>query len=418
MHKFFISILIICSLLYGQIVQAQTNTPSPASASPQVLGAAAVLMDLESGQILYERNPNDRLAIASITKIMTAIVAIEKGNLDSEVTIGPEVLDRKKVYGTLIFLSPGEKFTLRELLSALLMDSANDAGVAIANSIGGNDDTFVQMMNQQAKDLGLNDTHFTNPHGLSEIGHYSSAHDMAIIARYGLQKPELAEIVKTKVLDFPRAKQGVLPDRLQNHNKLLWQYEGADGVKTGYTNLAGNTIVASATRNGRQLLVVVLKGTSVNTIYKDASNLLDYGFGQFHNKLLVSKSQEISTVNLGDTQILKLSPAQDIYGTLANGQEDLDFQLKAVPQNVNLPVKVGDALGRVEVFIQGNFVQTISLVAQNDLSLPSEKPKLKAKPNNLGYFLAGGVLMLGLLTTPRLRRRRRRRVRRNMQYRG
>ncbi|MFZ3102635.1 MAG: D-alanyl-D-alanine carboxypeptidase family protein [Desulfitobacteriaceae bacterium] len=414
MHKLLIFILVICSLLNGQIIQAQTNNLSPSSAGPQVMGASAVLMDLESGQVLYQRNPNDHLAIASITKIMTAIVAIEKGNLDSTVTIGPEVLDRKKVYGTLIFLSQGEKFTLRELLSALLMDSANDAAVAIANSIGGNEDTFVQMMNQQAKDLGLKDTHFTNPHGLSEIGHYSSAHDMAIIARYGLQKPELAEIVKTKVLDFPRAKQGVLPNRLQNHNKLLWQYDGADGVKTGYTDLAGNTIVASATRNGRQLIVVILKGTSVTTIYKDASNLLDYGFGQFHNKLLASKSQVLSSVNLENGQILKLSPAQDIYGTLANDQKDLDFQLKAVPQNIKLPVKVGDALGRVDVVIQGKIVQTRSLVAQNALSLPLEK----SKPNYIGYFLSGGVLALGLLMTPRIRRRRRRRVLRSMQYRG
>ena len=250
MRNLLIFIVIICTILNGQIVQAQAKNPSTPNDVPQVIGASAVLMDLESGQILYERNPNARLAIASITKIMTAIVAIEKGNLDSIVTIGPEVLDRKKVYGTRIFLSPGERFTLRELLSALLIDSANDAAVAIANRIGGNEETFVQMMNQQAKELGLNDTHFTNPHGLSEIGHYSSAQDMAIIARYGLQKPVLAEIVNTKVKDFPRTKQGELPDRLQNHNKLLWQYDGADGVKTGYTDLACNTIVASATRNG------------------------------------------------------------------------------------------------------------------------------------------------------------------------
>ncbi len=414
MRNLLIFIVIICTILNGQIVQAQAKNPSTPNDVPQVIGASAVLMDLESGQILYERNPNARLAIASITKIMTAIVAIEKGNLDSIVTIGPEVLDRKKVYGTLIFLSPGERFTLRELLSALLMDSANDAAVAIANRIGGNEETFVQMMNQQAKELGLNDTHFTNPHGLSEIGHYSSAQDMAIIARYGLQKPVLAEIVNTKVKDFPRTKQGELPDRLQNHNKLLWQYDGADGVKTGYTDLAGNTIVASATRNGRQLLVVILKGTSATSIYKDASNLLDYGFGQFHNELLASISQEISQVNLENGQILKLGPAKDIYGTLANDQVDLDFQLKAIPQNIKLPVQVGDTLGRVDVIVQGNLVQTIPLLALNALSLPVEKPKT----SYTGFFLSGGVLVLGLLTTPILRRRKRRRVRRHMQYRA
>jgi D-alanyl-D-alanine carboxypeptidase (penicillin-binding protein 5/6) len=400
-------ILIICLIFNGTVVPAIAGNNGIQTDNPQVTGTSALLMDLQSGQILFERNPHDHLAIASITKIMTAIVAIENGNLDSVITIGPEVLDRKKIYGTLVFLSPGEKFTLRQLLSALLMNSANDAAVAIAKSIGGNEENFIKMMNQKAKDLGLNDTHFTNPHGLSEIGHYSSAYDMAMIARYGLQKPILAEIVKIKAAEFPRSKQGLLPDSLQNHNKLLWQYDGADGVKTGYTDLAGNTIVASATRNGRQLLAVDLKaGTEV---YKDACTLLDYGFNQFHNQLLASKNQVINSVNLGNDQILNLSPATDIYGTVTNELYGQDFQLKAVPVNIRLPVKLGDELGRVDVYFQGDIIQSVPLVAQNAIPL--------SESNYISYSFLGGVLLLGLIIFQLIRRYARKYKLRRMLYR-
>jgi D-alanyl-D-alanine carboxypeptidase (penicillin-binding protein 5/6) len=403
MRGLLVLILIICFIFNGTAVQAITGKAGIQTDSPQVSGVSVLLMDLKSGQILFERQSHDRLAIASITKIMTAIVAIENGNLDSVVTIGPEVLDRKKIYGTLVYLTPGEKFTLRRLLFALLMNSANDAAVAIAKSIGGNEENFVEMMNQKAKDLGLKDTHFTNPHGLSEIGHNSSAYDMAIIARYGLQKPALAEIVKTKFTEFPRSKEGVLPDSLQNHNKLLWQYDGADGVKTGYTSLAGNTIVASATRNDRQLLVVILKGTSAAAVYKDVGTLLDYGFNQFHNKLLASKNQVINSVNIENGQILNLSPATDIYGTVTNNLNDQDFQLKTVPINIKEPVNVGEKVGRVDVYFQGKTIQTVPLVAQNSIPL--------SKSNYISYILLGGVLPFIIILVQLIRRYERRRKR-------
>lgn len=404
MRGLLVIIFTICFLFNGTIAQAiSEDTGLPANYS-QVTAASAILMDLKTGQILYERKPHDRLAIASITKIMTAIVAIEKGNLNSLITVGSEVLDRKDLYGTLVYLSPGEKFTLHQLLAALLMNSANDAAVTIAKSIGGTEENFVQMMNQKAKDLGLKDTHFTNPHGLSEIGHYSSAYDMAIIARYGLKNLTLAEIVKTKVAEFPRSKQGLMPDSLQNHNKLLWQYDGADGVKTGYTDLAGNTLVASATRNDRKLLVVILKGTSAAAVYQDAGNLLNYGFNQFHNKLIASKNQVINSVNLGNGQTLNLSPGTDIYGTFSNGTFEQDFELKAITVNIKLPVEVGDELGRVDVYSGGDVIQSIPLVAHNSIPL--------SRSNNIKYFLLGGILLFFLIIIQRIliRLRRRRRI--------
>ncbi|MDD2234653.1 MAG: D-alanyl-D-alanine carboxypeptidase [Desulfitobacteriaceae bacterium] len=404
MRGLLVFIFTLCFLFNSTLAQAISKDSDLKAVCSQVTAASAILMDLKSGQILFERKPHDRLAIASITKIMTAMVAIEKGDLDSVITVGPEVLDRKDLYGTLIYLSPGEKFTLRQLLAALLMNSANDAAVTIAESVGGTKENFVQMMNQKAKDLGLKNTHFTNPHGLSEIGHYSSAYDMAMITRYGLEKPTLAEIVKTKIAQFPR-KQGMMPDSLQNHNKLLWQYDGANGVKTGYTDLAGNTLVASATRHERKLLVVILKGTSAAAVYQDAGNLLDYGFNQFNNQLIASKNQVINSVNLGKGQTLNLIPKIDIYGTFSNSTFKQDFELKAIPVNINLPVEAGDELGRVDVYFEGDVIQSVPLVAYNSISL--------SRSNNIKYFLFGGILLFFLyiirriLHYVRLRRRRR-----------
>ncbi len=407
MRRSLVIIIIICLCLnQSAIVTLAVNSGTNAD-DLQVTGISAILMDLESGQILYEHNSHERLAIASITKIMTAMVAMDRGNLDAVITVGSEVLDRKKIYGTLVFLSPGEEFTLRQLLAAMLMNSANDAAVAIAKSIGGSEEAFVQMMNQKAEDLGLKDTHFINPHGLSEIGHFSSAYDMAIITRSALENSALASIVKTKEEDFPRTQQGMVPNHLQNRNKLLWEYEGADGVKTGYTDLAGNTLVASATRNDRQLLAVILKGTSLINTYRDASTLLDYGFKQFNNKLIVSSSQAITSIKLKNGQLVKLGPAKDIYVTVASNQKDPDYQIKAVPTPIELPVNVGDQLGWADVFLAGNYIQTVPLVAQNALGLPDA--------DYLKYFLLGGLMVSGLVVFPRVRRyyslrRRRRRV--------
>jgi D-alanyl-D-alanine carboxypeptidase (penicillin-binding protein 5/6) len=195
--------------------------------------------------------------------------------------------------------------------------------------------------------------------------------------------------VKTKAAEFPRTTHSLFPNSLHNHNKLLWQYDGADGVKTGYTSLAGNTIVASATRNDRQLLAVILKVTLAAAVYKDAGTLLDYGFNQFHNKLLASKDMAIVSVNLENGRIVNLSPKTDIYGTVPNNLNDQDFQLQAVPMNIKLPVNVGDELGKVDVYFKGDIIKTIPLIAQNTVPL--------SESNYFVYFLPGGVLIAGLI---------------------
>jgi D-alanyl-D-alanine carboxypeptidase (penicillin-binding protein 5/6) len=238
-----------------------------ALAMPEVTAQAAIVSDVASGQILAEKNAHQRLAPASTTKIATALVALQKGQLEEQVVVHESAL----IEGAKMGLAAGQVVTLEELLYGLLLRSGNDAATAIAQHIGGSVGGFMEMMNQEASNLGLTDTHFVNPHGLDAPDHYSSAYDLTMIARQALADPTLAEIVSTQEYTF----RG---HRLSNRNELLENYRGANGVKTGTTAGAGECLVASATRDGHQVLVVVLGSEDR---YGDASILLDYYFDNY-----------------------------------------------------------------------------------------------------------------------------------------
>lgn len=238
-----------------------------ALAMPEVTAQAAIVSDMASGQILAEKNAHQRLAPASTTKIATALVALQRGQLEEQVVVHESAL----VGGAKMGLSPSQTVTLEELLYGLLLRSGNDAATAIAQHIGGSVDGFVEMMNQEAENLGLTATHFVNPHGLDAPDHYSSAYDLMMMARQALADPTFAEIVSTQQYTF-RGR------RLNNRNELLGNYRGADGVKTGTTAGAGECLVASATRDGHQVLVVILGSEDR---YGDALTLLDYYFDNY-----------------------------------------------------------------------------------------------------------------------------------------
>ena len=244
-----------------------------ALAMPEVTAQAAIVSDMASGQILAEKNAHQRLAPASTTKIATALVALQRGQTSATVPLEEQVVVHESalIGGAQMGLSPGQVVTLEELLYGLLLRSGNDAATAIAQHIGGSVDGFVEMMNQEAEALGLTDTHFVNPHGLDAPEHYSSAYDLMMIARQALADPTFAEIVSTQEYIF-RGR------RLSNRNELLGNYSGADGVKTGTTSEAGECLVASATRDGHQVLVVILGSEDR---YGDAPILLDYYFDRY-----------------------------------------------------------------------------------------------------------------------------------------
>ncbi len=255
-------------------------TPAVPEFRPEALGAAsAILVDAASGDVLHAHAARERRAPASLTKVMTAVVVLERAELSDQVVVGPRV---REAGGHTLGLRPGHRLSVQDLLSALLVLSANDAAVALAEHVGGSVDEFAALMNAKAQVLGMRDTHFRNPHGLDAPDHYSTAYDLAALTRYALQSPAFAQIVRTRqtmiTLKAPARRRGraIKAVRvLRSHNRLLTAFAGADGVKTGFTSEAGRCLVASAQREGRRLIAVLLNDPRR---WQDAASLLEHGF--------------------------------------------------------------------------------------------------------------------------------------------
>lgn len=335
----------------------------PSYAQPQINGQGAVLLDVESGQVLFTKEKDKKLPPASITKILTAIMAIESGKMEEIVTIGP---NPRKLEGTSVYLEEGEKVKLRELVKAALVYSANDAALAIGEYLGGTEEKFVKTMNERAREMGAQNSNFVNSHGLSVENHYTTAYDMALIARYAMQNEIFREIVKIKVQDW----QGkAWQTRLINKNQLLWSYEGATGIKTGYTTEAKCTIVASATRGTQSFLAVVL-GSQGKTTWTDAQSLLDYGFSNFHTVQLANAEEIAATVNLSAGKKLLLQPEQELRISVPNeGKKKVEFRMLLEP--LGKKVEKGQVMGKMFYYVDGEQAGSVDLVAQSFLTISS-----------------------------------------------
>ena len=256
---------------------------------------SSIVMDLDSGRVLYENDANHQRLIASITKIMTAILAIENGDLDKKVIVGEEVLS---MYGTNIYVEVGEKMTMRDLIYGLLLRSGNDAAVVIAKEIGGTEAKFVQMMNSKAREIGMKNTVFKNPHGLDEVTeNYSTAYDMALLSKYAFSNKIYRKIVATKKYEVSTGKKTYL---WYNRNRLLDNYKYCTGGKNGYTPSAGKTLVSTASKGNLNLTIVSLNdGDS----YSNHQNLYENMFSKYHRYKIVDKdsfvvSKEFSHKNV------------------------------------------------------------------------------------------------------------------------
>jgi D-alanyl-D-alanine carboxypeptidase (penicillin-binding protein 5/6) len=243
-----------------------------------VSAASAILMDGETGAVLFEQNADDPRPPASITKILTALVILERGRLSDAVVVSQEAA---RTGGFRLGLRQGQKVSLEDLLAAILIRSANDAAVAAAEHVGGGLSGFVTLMNAKAEQIGMRQSNFANPHGLDEPGHYTTARDMALLTRVALDEPSFARLVRTReatVTIWRPGRRGPLPRPrvILSHNKLLGRLEGADGVKTGYTDAAGRCLVASASRDGQRMIAVLMNDPRRWT---DAATLLEFGFG-------------------------------------------------------------------------------------------------------------------------------------------
>lgn len=273
----------LCLLFALSSVKQQAIAVSP---DIVVSAEAAALIDVSTGRILWSHEGEKKMLVASTTKILTAIVAIEQGDLSSQVTVSGNAFG---VEGSSLYLKNGEKMSLEHMLYGLMLRSGNDAATAIAEHIGGSVEGFVVLMNQKAEHIGMSRSHFVNPHGLNADDHYSTALDMARLTAYALKNPIFAQIVKTKVKKAPNPHEK-WDYTWYNKNKLLAMYEGADGVKTGYTVKAGRCLVSSASRDGRQLAVVTLNAPGD---WADHARLLDFGFEHTQIKTIAVRGDSL-----------------------------------------------------------------------------------------------------------------------------
>lgn len=314
-------------------------SPAARAAGPGTSAASAILVDAGSGRVLYEHNAHERRLIASITKLMTALVAVESTpDLSQTVEIKREYTLTE---GSSMYLKVGEQVSLEGLLYGLLMASGNDAALAVAGFCAGDVETFVDWMNQRAADLGMADSHFANPSGLNDENHYSTAADMAKLARVVMDNEVLAEIVGTKSISIAGRS-------FVNHNKLLWRYEGCIGMKTGYTDKAGRTLVSCAQRGDQRLIAVTLNDPDD---WKDHAALFDYGFETYPNHLLARAGKEFRRVPVRGSlkRFVAVETLTDLRYPLTSRERVRARVL--LPEEAQAPVEAGEIAGRLVFYL-------------------------------------------------------------------
>jgi len=309
----------------------------------------AILVDAQTGRVLYEKCADERALIASTTKIMTALLICEQCNVLDRMRIPREAVG---IEGSSMYLQEGEILTIQELLYGLMLHSGNDAAVALAIYCGGTVEGFAELMNDKARSLGMTGTHFENPNGLDSPGHYSTARDMACLAAYAMENPIFARTVSAKTVTAGGRS-------LRNHNKLLWRMENADGVKTGYTRAAGRILVSSAVKDGRRLVAVTLNAPDD---WNDHQRLLTNGLEGYTVHCLVRKDACLGTVEIagGTEGMATLLAAEDFSYALAEGEQP--HITITGPGFVYAPVSAGQDAGVAYVSLNGKEIGKIPLV--------------------------------------------------------
>ncbi len=330
--------------------------------------AAAVLIDEDSGTVLYEKNATERRPVASITKVMTLLLtfeAMEDGRIDRGDLV-PASEHASSMGGSQIWLEPGEQMTLEDMLKAICVSSANDAAVAVAEFVGGSEPAFVEQMNAEAVRLGMKDTHFENACGLDQEGHYSTAYDVALMSREVL-------LNHTEVRDYCSIWTDTLRNgqtQLVNTNKLLKSYQGITGLKTGTTSRAGVCIAASAERDGLRLIAVVLGAASGKERFAAATALLDYGFSQYENAAVpvpqdAPRSLPVKRGTAGEVTLQYATPSSFLA---RKGQGDALTAELDLPRELAAPVRAGDAVGTVRLLAGEKTVGEFSITAAQDVN--------------------------------------------------
>ena len=374
------TLLILLSLMFftPALQTSAENTEKSEIISPTVDAAASILMDAETGRVLWGKNHHKPMAMASTTKIMTAILALESGKMNETVTVSKKAAAAPKVK---MNLTAGEKIRLGDLMLALMLESSNDAAVAVAEHLGGTVEDFCAQMTQKAHTLGATNTVFETPSGLDKGDHHSTAYDLAIITRYALTVPGFIELTNTASASFKSDKRSYT---MNNKNRLLSEFKGANGVKTGFTNKAGHCFVGAAKRDGMQLISVVLasgwgdKGRSQKWV--DTKKVLSYGFDNYMYEIIITADEiagEMPVTRSRSTSV------EYIYSEgvkiLLNPNEKANLSVeKFVPVSMKAPFEPGQTMGSVRVYIGEDFycevvLQSVEGAARHDFKTSLEK---------------------------------------------
>ncbi|MDD3392821.1 MAG: D-alanyl-D-alanine carboxypeptidase [Bacilli bacterium] len=362
MKKIVSLLMILLMILPFSMVKAEDIALAPSSKS-------AVLLEVSTGKIIFEKNSHEKLNPASMTKMMSMLLiieAIENGQIswDEMVTVSENA---SSMGGSQILLETGEQMSVEDLFKGIAIASGNDAVVALAEKIAGTEELFVQMMNDRAKELGLTDTNFKNPHGLDEANHYSSAYDMSMIAK---------ELVKhEKVLEYTKIYEEYLRVEsnnkvwLVNTNKLVRYYDGVDGLKTGYTEEAGYCLTATAKKNNMRVIAVVMGEPDSKTRNSEVSSMLDYMYARYETEVLLSTSSVIKTITVSKAKNknVELVPMEDATILQSKINEKITATYEIEVYDVKAPIKVGDVVGQLTIKDGDDVIRSIDITVKEDV---------------------------------------------------
>lgn len=363
--------LLLCGCLLAAglpagIARAETD----AASAPEVSARAAAVVEASAARRLYEKNGSTRLPMASTTKVMTALLAAENGVLTDLVETPDAAVGTE---GSSIYLARGERMALSDLLYGLMLSSGNDAALTIAAHIGGSVEDFCAMMNARAAEMGCTDTHFVNPNGLPHDAHYTTACDLALIAAHAMQNATVRTVASTR---YHTAESGDYARTFKNKNKILWQYDGGNGVKTGFTKAAGRCLVFSAERNGMTLVGALLDAPDM---WNDAAALLDYGFSLVENAPLVDAARPLGVVPVTGAVQKELAVALKcdiLYPLRRDGTDEVGFAL-ALAGSLRAPVTAGTKAGTLTLYVNGAAAGVYDVVVTEDAPMAGLADRLR-----------------------------------------
>jgi D-alanyl-D-alanine carboxypeptidase (penicillin-binding protein 5/6) len=364
---------VILMLLPFQLVDATSvdsvnNGDSAAynsRAVPNIKARSAILVDSLRGQVLYEKQPTQKLHISAACKIMTALVAIEDASLDSKVTISKDSVEAE---GSALNLEVGEKYSVEDLVYGIMLTSANDAAKALAEYIGEDVQKFVALMNNKANELNMKDTKFVNPTGLYDESQYTTAYDIALLMRYAISNPDFNRIFSTRALPWISGSGDVKV--LTNQNKLFWSYDGVDGGKTGFNSKEHQTAITTASKGDQRLISIVLDSPE-ESVFDDSEHLLDYGFNNYKVSVLVPKNSPQKTAQV-DNREINLISINDVYYTHPVGENYIKSFECEISSELKLPIKKDQVVGTAKYILNDETVISINLYPDTEINPPED----------------------------------------------